>query len=58
MRNQATKATRAQVEHHIERQRALGESLIDDDDEPTWFELIVTGIIFIAAVTMFVWLSR
>ena len=56
-RQQATKATRAQVEHHIERQRALGESLIDDDDEPTWFELLATGIIFISAVTMFFWLS-
>jgi len=55
MKPQATKATRAQVEHHIERQRALGESLIDDDDKPTWVELAATAIIVIAVAAAYLW---
>ena len=54
-RPQATKATRSQVEHHIERQRALGESLIDDDDEPTWVELAATAIIVISVAAAHFW---
>jgi hypothetical protein len=41
---QATKATRSQVDLHIERQRALGEGLIDDTDDPTVLDLIVTAM--------------
>jgi len=47
---QATKANRAQIYLHIERQRALGESLIDDDDEPTWFELAATAMVVLAVL--------
>lgn len=50
MKTQATKATRAQVEHHIERQRALGEGLIDDTDEPTALDLIVTAMFVLAVL--------
>lgn len=45
MKKQATKANPAQVELHIERQKHLGELAIDDRDEPTTLELIVTLII-------------
>ena len=47
----ATKASRAQVEHHIERQRALGESLIDDTDDPTILDLVVTAGVVLVVLT-------
>jgi len=46
----ATKATRSQVDLHIERQRALGESLIDDTDDPTILDLIVTAAVVLAVL--------
>ena len=50
MRTQATKATRAQVEHHIERQRALGELMIGEHDRPRWVELVVTGAMVVCVL--------
>lgn len=41
-REQATKANRAQVELHIERQRTLGERMIGDHDNARAWELIAT----------------
>lgn len=48
MKVQATKASRAQVELHIMRQRLLGERMIGDWDKPTRLELVVTGLALIA----------
>lgn len=45
MKTQATKATRAQVEHHIERQRALGEWMIGDHDRPRLKELVTVAVL-------------
>jgi len=39
---QATKDNRAQVELHIQRQKELGELMINDDDEPTGLDVLVT----------------
>lgn len=55
-RPQAEKANRAQVELHIQRQKELRELMIDDDDEPTWVELLATAIIVIV-VGIAWWLS-
>lgn len=44
MKRQATKANRAQVQLHIERQRELGELMIDDVDRIRPIELAVTFI--------------
>lgn len=52
MKKQATKANAAQVELHIERQKHLGELAIDDRDEPTTLELIVTLIIFAICIAV------
>lgn len=53
MKKQATKANPAQVELHIERQKHLGELAIDDRDEPTTLELVVTVII----VAIVIWIT-
>jgi hypothetical protein len=45
---QATKGSRAQVELHIERQRSLGDRMIDDDDMPTAIDLIATVLMVLA----------
>ena len=50
MKHQATKATKAQVELHIERQRALGESMIDDDDQPGAWEIISVVLLVIVVL--------
>lgn len=42
---QADKANRAQVDLHIERQRRLGDRMIDDDDMPTAIDVIVTVLL-------------
>lgn len=42
MKPQATKANRAQVEQHIQRQRLLGERMIGDTDAPRKWDLIIT----------------
>jgi len=52
MRRQATKASQAQVELHIARQRRLGERMIGDNDQPTGLELAVTALL-IAALIIF-----
>lgn len=52
MRKQATKANPAQVELHIERQQHLGERAIDDRDEPTTLELIVTAIVTVICIAV------
>lgn len=49
---QATKANPAQVYLHIQRQRALGERMIGDHDQPGKWELIVTLAIIVAIVLM------
>jgi len=41
-KQQATKDSRAQVELHIERQKALGERMIGDHDNARAWELIAT----------------
>jgi hypothetical protein len=41
-KQQATKDSRAQVELHIERQKALGERMIGDRDDVRAWELIAT----------------
>lgn len=41
-RKQATRDNAAQVYLHIQRQKALGERMIHDDDEPTGFETLAT----------------
>lgn len=41
-KQQATKDSRAQVELHIDRQRALGERMIGDHDNARAWELIAT----------------
>ena len=41
-KQQATKANRAQVELHVERQRTLGERMIGDHDNARAWELIAT----------------
>lgn len=56
MRKQADKANTAQVELHIERQQHLGERAIDDRDEPTALELIVTAIITVICIAV-MWLK-
>lgn len=50
MRKQATKANRAQVELHIQRQRRLGERMIGDNDQPTRLELAVSGLVILALI--------
>lgn len=52
MKRQATRANRAQVELHIERQRALGESMIDDDDKPEPIEFLITALVLIALAVL------
>nr|WP_294974958.1 hypothetical protein [uncultured Pseudomonas sp.] len=44
MKRQATKATTAEIELHIERQRELGELMIGDVDKIRPIELAVTAI--------------
>jgi hypothetical protein len=41
-KQQATKANRAQVELHVERQRTLGERMIGDHDLPSRWDLLAT----------------
>ena len=48
MRNQATRANRAQVELHIQRQRRYGERMTRFIDSPRQIELIVTGLVLMA----------
>ncbi len=43
MKTQATRANAAQVQTHIQRQRALGERMVGENDKPRPLELIVTG---------------
>jgi hypothetical protein len=45
MNSQATRATRAQVELHIQRQRKYGERMTRFIDRPRPIELIATGVI-------------
>lgn len=42
MKPQATKATPPQVDLHIQRQRALGERMIGDNDKPSKWDLLAT----------------
>lgn len=53
MRAQATKASRPQVELHIERQRHLGERMIGDHDRPRIRELLVTA----AVIALLCWIK-
>lgn len=48
MKTQATRCNRAQVQLHIQRQRALGERMIGDTDAPRRLDLIATGLALIA----------
>lgn len=56
-RKQATKASRAQVELHIARQRALGNRMIGDNDMPTRWDFLATiaTVAFIALGTLRGW---
>ena len=49
MSHQADKATTAQVDQHIARQRHLGERAIGDHDKPRGWELaaVTTLLVFI-----------
>jgi hypothetical protein len=47
MKRQATKDNQAQVELHIERQRALGERMIGDNDQPSRWDLLATLAIIV-----------
>lgn len=49
MKRQAERCTKEHVALHIKRQRALGERMIGDNDEPHWSELIVTMIVVVTA---------
>lgn len=53
MRAQATKASRPQVELHIERQRRLGERMIGDHDRPRIRELLFTA----AVIALVCWMK-
>jgi hypothetical protein len=53
MKKQATKANPEQVELHIERQKHLGERAIDDRDQPTALDLIVTAIVVAIVIVWF-----
>jgi len=46
----ATKGTRPEVLLHISRQRALGERMIGDRDQPHWSELAVTAVLVLAVL--------
>lgn len=50
-RHQATKASRAQLDLHIMRQRNLGEDMIGDHDKPTIWDLLAT---LAMAVTIYI----
>lgn len=52
MRNQATKASPAQVDLHIRRQKLLGERMIGDNDQPGRWDLIVTLALIVFIVMM------
>lgn len=41
-KRQADKASQAQVDLHIERQRNLGERMIGDNDQPSRWDFIAT----------------
>ncbi len=47
-RPQAERASKAQVDLHIQRQRALGELMIGDRDKPHPVELLATGLAILA----------
>lgn len=49
-RPQAERATDAQVDLHIQRQHALGERMIGDNDRPRWPEMLATGVLLVAAL--------
>lgn len=48
MHQQATRATRAQVELHIKRQKRYGERMTRFIDSPRPIELIATGLVLLA----------
>lgn len=44
-KRQATKDNQAQVELHIQRQKELGELMINDDDQPSGWDFLATIVI-------------
>lgn len=45
MKTQAERATRAEIDHHIERQKTLGELMIDDHDTPRSVEILAVIVV-------------